>query len=208
MPWEIHSSRRVPPTQNRKRHMINERNQQDDPFARSTASRTIRHQRGIIRRPIKFRFQHDLESLWWVAVWILLYRVGGNKALQLAGKIFTHTNTPSEERTAFFIEDDDGLFAYIHEHLKFLTSTVFDVRDALIDSYTDEQKTTNLLVHEEYTTIYNQVWSGFSALIGDAIRVEGVIFQNPKNTKKRPRSESEPGDGGDHAPHITRKQCT
>lgn len=198
---EIHSSGQFPPTQNRKRPVVKRRH---DPFAPPSPP-PINRERVERNRPMKFRFQHDLESLWWVALWILLYRVGGDKALKLVGDIFQRGDTPSMERTKFFTEYKDGLSDYIHDDLKFLASSVLDIRDALIDSYTDEEKTRNLLAHKEYTTIYNAVWVGFSKLIGEALSVQGVRFQNPQK-KKRTHSESGLGDD-DHKPHIPRKQC-
>lgn len=70
----------------------------------------------------KFRFQHDLESLWWILVWVLLYRVGGEK-------IFTYNDTPSEARTAFSTQDVGTLVDYIHENLKFLVPVIIGLRE-------------------------------------------------------------------------------
>lgn len=77
----------------------------------------------------KFRFQHDLESLWWILVWILLYRVGGETAHTLMKKIFTYNDTPSEARTAFSTQDVGTLVDYIHENLKFLVPVIIGLHE-------------------------------------------------------------------------------
>ncbi|KAF9441912.1 hypothetical protein P691DRAFT_714815 [Macrolepiota fuliginosa MF-IS2] len=49
-----------------------------------------------------FRFQHDLESLWWIIIWILLRRVMDPNTSKNLGDIFVPDYTPGHDRTRFF----------------------------------------------------------------------------------------------------------
>ncbi len=180
--------------------------------------------------PVKFRFQHDLESLWWVALWILLYRVGGIAALVLAREIFTHGKIPSEERVAFFESRDDDLTGIIREELKPLVAVILDIRGIIGDSYLDIEKTQNFMKPSTYSDIYRDVWPAFVTLASMAIAIGGVDFQDQPSslesstdeetqkrslspskstgapTNKRLRPKSRPGDDEDYRPTRHRKK--
>lgn len=182
---------------------------QVNPYApRPKCSRPRSLERGGTAPLVNFRFQHDVESLWWVALWILLYRVGGVEALKLTARIFTNTDTPSKARENFFTEKGDGLKDYIHEELKPLIHPILDIRATLYNSYNNKEKSENIMDPTQYRQIYVDVWARLSELIQDAVNIEGVSFQDPKraeqNTKKRPHSKLEPGDDDEYTPHIPR----
>lgn len=48
------------------------------------------------KKPPSFLFQHDMEPLWWVALWILLYRVKHPAALKVAKVVFTYGKVPTQ----------------------------------------------------------------------------------------------------------------
>ncbi len=138
--------------------------------------------------PLHFRFQHDLESLWWVVLWIILYRIGGGNALQLAWQIFTCSARPSGARVDFFTSTADDLTEYIHEDLKPLVPHVLSIRAILRLSYQDKEKTERLMDHKEYHDIYEQMWNRLALLIQEVVyinKVKYVSFQNPKPSQKQ-----------------------
>jgi hypothetical protein len=60
---------------------------------------------------VKFNFVHDVESLWWIIVWIIFHRLKVSMSLVLG--IFTVDHGPHRDRWQFFIADA-GKPMYLH----------------------------------------------------------------------------------------------
>ncbi len=190
MPLEIHSGDRIyqPKEEIQKRVATN-------PFSSSlsapvSASATNRME-DEEAPSIKFRFQHDVESLFWVMLWIVLFRVGGQEVLVLAGEIFTLSDAPSLKRIAFFKSKKDGLSAKMREELKPLAPLLLDIRSKLYDSY-ESERSADIMNLVQYQEVYMEVFGLFTAVTSLAWFVKGVDFQNPP-TRKRGHTEVEAG---------------
>ncbi len=223
MPWEIHSSTPlyVPP-EDPKKHDKNV-----DIFTSTTTSTPTVRNKAPGACHVKFRFQHDLESLWWVALWILICRVGGDTALELGKQIFTSSDIPSKDRTGFFRSADDDLTEIIHRGLRETVPAVLDIRGFIRNSYLDPAKFETLENFEPYHDIYDDVWAAFVSLIREIREVKGVDFQDPPpsppptgevakkrsrspsksmGAAKKQRSRSKPNDDKDYMPTLCRKK--
>jgi hypothetical protein len=53
---------------------------------------------------LRYNFAHDLESLWWIMVWIIIVRIKG--AAWLYEMIFTVLDSPHPHRESFFLKGD------------------------------------------------------------------------------------------------------
>ncbi len=175
MPVEVHRSRRF----YRSPEQLSEYDEEFDPLTSNppTTSPTTREEEPLVS-PVKFRFQHDLESLWWVALWILLCCVGGAAARILEEKIYTYSNTPSNERVTFFVSRGNSLSSHLREELRPLVSTILDIRGLIRGSYEDKEKSEKYLDHETYRSIYKQVWGPFGVLFQRVKEIKGVDFQS------------------------------
>src|SRR5258708_7696096 len=72
----------------------------------------------LITPPPSYTFTHDLESLWWIIVWIVLVRVKGMPWLQY--QIFCVLEYPHPDRQEFFkrgVRLEDHLPDLIHDTL-------------------------------------------------------------------------------------------
>jgi hypothetical protein len=65
---------------------------------------------------LKYRSQHGLESLWWVALYILIYRVDHPAGKVLSDKIFMSTSSPTMARRELF-EHRGAVLRELEEHL-------------------------------------------------------------------------------------------
>ncbi|XP_006457559.1 hypothetical protein AGABI2DRAFT_123416 [Agaricus bisporus var. bisporus H97] len=98
MPLEIHTGMpfRAPPS------VDNSWARADiDPFSMSADQNIFFAPRPPPPR-MRFRFQHDLESLWWVALYILIYRVRYDLGKTLSEKVFTRSHVPTVARRELF----------------------------------------------------------------------------------------------------------
>lgn len=70
--------------------------------------------------PVVYNFQHDLESLWWIALWILTARVDHPASQLYAQLIFINGLQCSNERANVFTREDHlaaQLREVLHEKL-------------------------------------------------------------------------------------------
>ncbi len=152
--------------------------------------------------PLKFRFQHDLESLWWIALWIILYRVNHPKAVEVAGDVFTDDEIPSRDREELFISKKFAgyLMSIIPAELSSVVGSLDYIRAVLYFSYADEHFSGDSVVFEaaNYAEIYQMLWDGFDTLVTRARAIsfnfDDLTFRtNDANlivAQKRLRSES------------------
>ncbi len=127
------------------------------------------------KKPPRFRFQHDLESLWWIALWILLYRIKHPAALKVAKLVFTYGKIPTQNWKNFFT--DTGFAS----HLKSIIPTEFssfvvdlaDIRTALHSSYTHKKFAADKAISKAatYSGVYSIVWTCFSTLADEAEKI-------------------------------------
>ena len=93
MPWEVHARRRLiksAPYGENSMPTIAE-------FVRASSSdedEDVEEQ-----WPPFYRYDYDLESLWWILLWACLFCVSHPPAQDFGARIFTYTSVPSQERT-------------------------------------------------------------------------------------------------------------
>lgn len=133
---------------------------------------------------LKYQFQHDLESLWWVALWVVLYRVGGAKAAELTKNIFVYSRTPTQTRIAFFLTRTPSLGDYINDQLQCLTSYFLKIQDILLayDATTIASNDYTALA-DHVASVYVAVWAPLSYLVHLACNnatLMNLSFQDPE----------------------------
>ncbi|KAF9441182.1 hypothetical protein P691DRAFT_739850 [Macrolepiota fuliginosa MF-IS2] len=114
------------------------------------------------RPPLRvlFRFQHDLESLWWIIVWILLCRVKGGPETPLPDTIFAPTYTPTHGRIEFFMLETFKLEirGAIHPRLHGSIDSLNNIRAALYNFCVSEETFYKADDPVVYIGVYNEVW--------------------------------------------------
>ncbi|EKM75060.1 hypothetical protein AGABI1DRAFT_109663 [Agaricus bisporus var. burnettii JB137-S8] len=168
----------------------------------------------------RYRFQHDLESLWWVALWILIYRVVHPAGQAISGLIFTHTSAPSVARRHMFEGKRVGetLEQNLHPSLSIpdIQTPMEAIQRLLIDSYQAEDVSEPRALHIIYSTFFRFL----AILIGAARFAKGVELQSDVvvESNKRPLSEEaaaskdrdsdeyEPDEEEPSSDHVVRKK--
>lgn len=185
MPYEIHSSILVDAPQVKLLPL-----QQVKPFThRQTKVELPRDEQAPC--PVKFRFQHDLESLWWVMIWIVLYRVGGEDALRLVKMIFTYSRVPSIPRARFFLYRTPDLNAHLDTQLEALAPFFVEIQKILLSLYSSKETTGNLPAYVEYGKIYEQVWTALTHVFALVAEIQDVTFLDPDLEQVDPELEPE-----------------
>ena len=124
MPWEVHPRQRlINPAPYSERFI-------DDEFLSSRVKRGV-----VMEWPPFYRYDYDLESLWWILLWACLFCVSSDidtedSPRNLGLRIFTYTSQPSQDRTRVmqtpYSEEIaeriplDELISYIHALHAFL----------------------------------------------------------------------------------------
>ncbi|KAF7776468.1 hypothetical protein Agabi119p4_4861 [Agaricus bisporus var. burnettii] len=140
----------------------------------------------------RYRFQHDLESLWWVALWILIYRVVHPLGQKVSEKIFTPSSTPSLARRQLFTGKRvmGTLAQNLHPSLNVedIINPMESIPRMLYDSYLTEKDLEPQALH----TIYSKFFLFLSLLVRAAWSVEGVDLHGGVivEPKKRPHPEA------------------
>jgi hypothetical protein len=126
---------------------------------------------------LRYNFAHDLESLWWIMVWIIVVRIKG--APLLYEMIFTVLNSPDRDREDFFMLGDlllDRLERYILDPLCDRNAHIFLAiyNQSLCGFYDsgERQKASS------YQNIYHTVWSAMEYLIQNLSDVS-MELENP-----------------------------
>lgn len=162
--------------------------------------------------PPKFRFQHDLESLWWIAVWFLLCRVRHPKALVVADDVFTEDDYPTKDRKDFFTNEAfvGDFKRIIPEKFFFVVESLENIRGMLYFSYADESFSGDRVMFNPatYSDIYNIAWLGFQ-ILATKTQETPFNFDDPTSSaddanktilQKRPRSQPKPRPDDDYEP--------
>lgn len=176
MPYEIHSSVPIHVPKSMLVSSMESVEPFPEPGDKTEAERPPPNNRRA-KRPWKFRFQHDLESLWWVMLWIVLYRVGGAKGLVLAKMIFIYSRTPSPSRITFFLTQKPSLNDHINHKLQKLSPYFIEIQNVFLNFDTSSETTDNPFRHADYARIYGGVWAPLTHLVRLAYQTKGVSFQ-------------------------------
>lgn len=110
----------------------------------------------------KFRFQHDLESLWWIALWIVLDHVRHPEALKLADDVFTEYEYPTRDRIDLFANSTfaSQLKPVITNELFAVVQNLNRIRLMLYFSYVDASFSRDEVMFDSatYSENYFIVW--------------------------------------------------
>ncbi|XP_006457561.1 hypothetical protein AGABI2DRAFT_123418 [Agaricus bisporus var. bisporus H97] len=153
----------------------------------------------------KYRFQHDLESLWWVALYILIYRVVHPPGKMLSKKVFTHNRVPTGARRELFGGAIEwALGKSLHPALKLdsIVIAMSAIPPILYQSYLMDEPVDPKALNGLYHDVFR-----YLALVVVTIKAkfQGIIFR-PNLTvksKKRVRSKISPKvqDGDEYEGH-------
>ena len=96
MPWEVHSRRRLRP-----KPPPYDENSFPSAAELQLASSSVAENDAEEQWPPFYRYDYDLESLWWILLWTCLFRVDTSSipAYDLGVRIFNYTSQPSPDRT-------------------------------------------------------------------------------------------------------------
>lgn len=125
---------------------------------------------------VQVRFQHDLESLWWIALWILLCRIKDPDASKLTVNVFTADYTPTIQRVSLFtgLSFKSILHGVIHPHLDSCVDHLDRIRVKLFSSYT-RQDNSRSRDPNSYGQIYREVWEELARLTAGICARGGAI---------------------------------
>lgn len=92
---------------------------------------------------LRYNFTHDMESLWWIILWIIVFRVKDAPGLTEAQSIFTNQHTPSAMRRDLFTLQNDVTLAE-------------DVNDMVHDSL--RKRRFPFLLDKYHEILFNTYW--------------------------------------------------
>ncbi|KAF7775873.1 hypothetical protein Agabi119p4_4266 [Agaricus bisporus var. burnettii] len=142
---------------------------------------------------VRYNFAHDLESLWWIIVWIVLKRVKGVPWLNKL--IFTVFDFPHPDRVDFFMMDD-----LLEAHLQYLivdtlceckTHIFLTIYNHSLCEFYEKGKRQEAT---SYQSIYDDVWEAMVIFIANMSNMH-MELEDP-NTRVPPRLVSFPDSQG------------
>ncbi|KAF9440106.1 hypothetical protein P691DRAFT_780148 [Macrolepiota fuliginosa MF-IS2] len=113
----------------------------------------------------RYKFQHDLESLWWIILWIFLRCVqfSNESAADLGAMIFQASDTPDPTRRNLFTDDSRSFISNLRSCLHpqhIVTIRALDgIRGTLCNSYISKDMFNDIDKPTAYGPIYVGVWS-------------------------------------------------
>jgi hypothetical protein len=153
---------------------------------------------------LKYHFQHDLESLWWVALYILIHRILHPPGKVLSAKVFTSTSLPSLARQQLFEHQGATmreLKQFLHPALQheLIMVPMNDIPSILYKSYFMDEPIDPEILGKLYHDVFHDL-----ALVVVTIRteVENVRFHTTRSVhaKKRthPKTLPKPEDDDEY----------
>jgi len=126
----------------------------------------------IVAKKVVHNFQHDLESIWWILVWILTKRTGSTNAVckQFAEDVFNVSMVASHRRVSCITRGktkwDKVLLPPFQQHFP---GVLFNLQTAMCGQYHDRPKIDNLdrtTILNSFSEIHTLFYLAFSALRG------------------------------------------
>ncbi|KAF5364010.1 hypothetical protein D9756_001069 [Leucocoprinus leucothites] len=188
MPWEVHSGQ---PLRDLQAPLFPPGSRAGKPFGPFVLPNNIPK-----CWPPFYRFDYDLESIWWVILWTLLFRVPYKPARDLSERVFTYSTKPSDDKTSIFkIQGHPSINEAMHPALKMLVSPIQWLHALLWGSYAQAPEGIN-----GYLQIYNNFWTILEQVPGLVNKIVDFEFSDPDSPvqtgEKRSRQDSA-GDGMD-----------
>ncbi|KAF8882556.1 hypothetical protein BD779DRAFT_1674902 [Infundibulicybe gibba] len=175
-----------------------------------------------VDRPVRFNFQHDLESLWWVLLWVITEGPDHTSSRKFADKIFQNRPQASTQRRRV-VKNSNYLLEVAGFHPSVLTygDSLSRCMVALYLSYLDREQKDRLDESASYAGAHGEVYRLFEYLKTtfngnedvaiELLRKRGSDANNPSNVPQRmkpgpPKDESdrqpEEDDGGSPSQEI------
>lgn len=123
------------------------------------------------KKMVMFRFQHDLESVWWIMLWFVTLHVKHGDSQTWAKDVFQYSFKPSSYRGEVFTKSGrlvSGLRGCIHHNLQGCIRPLDEMRKFLVDSYLDPVTFKKMEASEPYADVYAKVYQvalGFLSLL-------------------------------------------
>lgn len=121
----------------------------------------------FIAEPIVHNFQHDVESIWWIALWTLTSRVGYHPAKEYANTVFQTTLDLSATRSHAFISTDTPFQEKLNEvflpSLSELTPWIVPMRRQLLHHYKKRAHKSKLFVKGSYGSFHTSFQKIFTS---------------------------------------------
>ncbi|KAF5316058.1 hypothetical protein D9619_006112 [Psilocybe cf. subviscida] len=141
---------------------------------------------------VSYNFQHDLESVWWIALYFITAGVGHIPSSRYAAKIFTDGLTPMRDRAeAFRYNIGDPLMAVLLPSLQAaFVDTMDDLREELYTHYVARALFGQLDVPESYAQIHAIFATEFDRLLNANTRNWKQTKIVPLRTADDPRKRA------------------
>lgn len=118
--------------------------------------------------PFMYRFIHDLESLWWIVLWILTARVDHPESNEWAANVYAYVLSPTNTRRDVFETDGElasALERVLHPKLGSCIYKLEYLRTALLGAYLSEDLFNNKHDPKAYIKVYKSVMSELGLLL-------------------------------------------
>jgi hypothetical protein len=177
MPYEIQSGSHI--------HVPGLSNVLDDEFQlkRTPEDSSVR---GV---PLKFNFQHDLESLWWIMVWVLTRGVDDQECQKFASATFVNQLQPCQERLDALLGQPQTIFPSI---VKGTLTHLFAMGCLLYTTYREREMENQLQNLETYSACYEMIGAAIKSFksLDIKVRLQTITSNNRPHRTKRKRSDS------------------
>ncbi|KAF8870816.1 hypothetical protein BD779DRAFT_509185 [Infundibulicybe gibba] len=175
------------------------------------------------RPPVRFNFQHDLESLWWVLLWVVTRGLDHAPSRKFADKVFQHQSEASAERRSVIMDETyllDELEKCLHPSVQKYGASLDQCLMQLRASYEQREQAGNLENPASYTPIHGTMdrflkfWKS-TVDKNDDVRIDlqpkrapstGGSANPPHQTKREPPEDDngEPSQGNRSLKRIRR----
>jgi len=136
---------------------------------------------------VQFNFQHDLESVWWLLLWIVTRGVEHSDSHQFARRVFSNQTRPSQDRTQMFmhpIQLSDALTKQLHSSVQKMARPFVVALDLHHVSYTNRLKDNQIDNVASYSTIHKNMH--------DFLKILKSKLSSPVTLKLRSQSRNTP----------------
>ncbi len=125
--------------------------------------------------PVVYNFQHDLESLWWIALWVLLARIAHEASQQYARTIYVNRLGCPQERAHVFVNKGrlvEKLRETMHSSLRGFINLLDEWRVAFLGFYTSRETGDKLGDLQTYSGPYLRAMYSLGACYATALRMQ------------------------------------
>lgn len=142
--------------------------------------------------PLVFNFQHDVESLWWVALWVVTHGItdySNEDTRQFVSAVFRNQLQPSSERTGLLTGPQKQPNSVFSDKLMEVGTDLFGICDYLRNQYISREMGNKIFDITTYSHCYSVLSKFLEKFLHLDFRVQ-LVEGDERPERKRTRGPS------------------